>query len=77
MLRQSDEQKQEWSGSGAQMMAWHYKASLGRYFNNPEEILPMVKTMSLAGQIVFWVYLLPCYCYCGRAAKTRGQYIGY
>ena len=30
----------------AQVMAWHYKASLGRYFNNPAEILPMVKTMS-------------------------------
>ena len=54
MKRQSGDQKQEWTGSGAQLMGWHYKASLGRYFNNPAEILPMVKTMSLVGQLVFW-----------------------
>lgn len=54
MKRQSGDQKQEWTGSGAQMMTWHYQASLGRYFNNPAEILPMVKTMSFVGQLVFW-----------------------
>jgi hypothetical protein len=54
MKRQSGDQKQEWNGSGSQLMAWHYKASLGRYFNNPAEILPMVKTMGLVGQLVFW-----------------------
>ena len=54
MKRQPNDQKQEWTGSGSQMMAWHYKASLGRYFNNPAEIQPMVKTMSFVGQLVFW-----------------------
>jgi len=54
MIRQPADQRQEWTGDGAQMMAWHYKASLGRYFNNPAEILPMVKTMSFVGQLVFW-----------------------
>ncbi len=54
MKRQPNDQKQEWTGSSSQMMAWHYKASLGRYFNNPAEILPMVATMSFVGQLVFW-----------------------
>jgi hypothetical protein len=54
MKRQPSDQKQAWTGSSSQMMAWHYKASLGRYFNNPAEILPMVKTMGFVGQLVFW-----------------------
>ena len=54
MKRQSGDQIQAWSGSGQQMMSWHYKASLGRYFNNPAEILPMVKTMGFVAQLVFW-----------------------
>ena len=47
-------EREQWNGSGAQMMRWHYKASLGRYFNNPAEINPMVKTMSSVATIVFW-----------------------
>ncbi len=72
MLRQSDEHKQEWSGSGAQMLAWHYKASLGRYFNNPKEILPMVKTMSLAGHVVFWGILAAMLLLLWGARKNQG-----
>jgi hypothetical protein len=44
----------DWKGSGSQMLAWHYEKSLGRYFNNPEEIGPMVKGMSVAAHVVFW-----------------------
>ena len=47
-------ERQEWNGSGAQMLAWHYGKSLGRYFNEPEKIAPMVKTMTLAANVVFW-----------------------
>jgi len=47
-------ERESWEGSGSQMMRWHYKASLGRYFNNPAEINPMVKTMSAVATIVFW-----------------------
>jgi len=42
-----------WNGSSFQVMAWHYGKSLGRYFNNQEEIVPMVKTLKLALQVVF------------------------
>ena len=44
----------EWNGSGFQVMLWHYAKSLGRYFNNQEEIVPMVATLKLALNVVFF-----------------------
>ena len=44
----------EWNGSGRQLLLWHYEKSLGRYFNNPEEINPMVKAMGIASYLVFF-----------------------
>jgi hypothetical protein len=43
-----------WNGSSFQVMSWHYEQSLGRYFNNREEIAPLVKTLNAAMQVVFW-----------------------
>ncbi|MCG8017445.1 MAG: hypothetical protein JAY97_14630 [Candidatus Thiodiazotropha sp. 'RUGA'] len=48
----SDEMAQ-WNGSAFQVMSWHYAKSLGRYFNNQEEIVPMVKNLELAIHVVF------------------------
>lgn len=48
------DQRQEWDGSGWQLLFWHYDKSLGRWFNNPEEIGPLVATMKTAGTVVFW-----------------------
>ena len=48
---------QAWDGSSFQVMAWHYEKSLGRYFNNPEEINPMVATLKIVQQVVFWALL--------------------
>ena len=42
-----------WNGSTFQVMAWHYAKSLGRYFNNQAEIVPMVEKLKLAINIVF------------------------
>lgn len=42
-----------WDGSSFQVMSWHYAKSLGRYFNNQEEIVPMVKNLELAIHVVF------------------------
>jgi len=42
-----------WNGSTFQVMAWHYAKSLGRYFNNQEEIVPMVANLKLAVNAVF------------------------
>ena len=52
--KKPENEREEWNGSGAQMMRWHYEKSLGRYFNNPEEIRPMVKTMTTVAHVVFW-----------------------
>ena len=43
-----------WNGSSFQIMSWHYGKSLARYFNNPEEIKPMVKTLEIAIHVAFW-----------------------
>jgi hypothetical protein len=55
--RQDAAERQDWTGSGSQVMAWHYGKSLGRYFNNPAEIRPMVATLSAVGQAMPWVLL--------------------
>ena len=55
--RRIPEEREVWDGSGAQMLSWHYEKALGRYFNIPEEIKPMVAMMSLAANVVFWVIL--------------------
>jgi len=48
----------QWNGSGRQLMLWHYEKNLGRYFNNPEEIKPLVAKMSIAGQVMFFGILV-------------------
>jgi len=52
--RRPAEQRQSWTGSGSQMLVWHYAKTLGRYFNNPAEIAPMAAKMGMAAQLVFW-----------------------
>ena len=44
----------EWNGSGHQLLLWHYEKSLGRYFNNPHEIKPLVSAMGIAFYVVFF-----------------------
>ncbi|MCW5585312.1 MAG: hypothetical protein KIS75_04210 [Chromatiales bacterium] len=44
----------EWAGSGHQVLLWHYEKSLGRYFNNPVEIRPLVSAMNIASYVVFF-----------------------
>lgn len=52
--RKAVDERLVWDGSSSQMMTWHYQKNLGRYFNNPEEIIPMVKTMTTVAHVVFW-----------------------
>ncbi len=47
-------ERQQWNGSSAQMLEWHYRKSLGRYFNDPAQINPMAKKMTLVAHVVFW-----------------------
>ncbi len=52
--KHSEAERQKWNGSLRQMMSWHYQKNLGRYFNNPAEIKPMVKTMGMVADIVYF-----------------------
>lgn len=52
--KKPDAEREEWVGSGKQVLFWHYHTALGRWFNNPDEINPMVKNMKLAGTLLFW-----------------------
>jgi len=52
--KKSKDVRQVWDGSLRQMMSWHYQKNLGRYFNNPAEIDPMVKTMGMVADVIFF-----------------------
>jgi hypothetical protein len=52
--RSKSEHMEAWDGSTFQVMSWHYDKSLGRYFNNQDEIKPMVANLKLAINVVFW-----------------------
>jgi len=49
---------QTWTGAGRQVMAWHYEKALGRWFNNPKVNKPMVRTITKAADILFWVIIV-------------------
>ncbi len=55
--RKPENEREEWTGSGAQVLRWHYEKSLGRYFNDPAQIRPMVKTMTTVAHVVFWAII--------------------
>jgi hypothetical protein len=70
--RRPPAEREAWTGSGHQLMTWHYGKSLGRYFNNPEEIAPMVGAMSLAAHIVFWGILAAMLLLLWGARRSQG-----
>ena len=66
------DQAEKWTGSNAQVMRWHYEKSLGRYFNNQEEIRPLVNTMTMAGNIMFWGIIAAMVLLVWGARKSEG-----
>jgi hypothetical protein len=70
--RKPPEQRREWDGSGAQLLSWHYEKTLGRYFNVPEEINPMVAKMTLAANVMFWGILAAMLFLLVGSRKTGG-----
>ena len=62
----------QWAGTGRQLMLWHYEKNLGRYFNNPEEIKPLVAKMSIAGQVMFFGILAAMVVLLFGASQGRG-----
>jgi hypothetical protein len=55
--RKPANEREQWDGSGSQMLSWHYEKNLARYFNVPEEIEPLVKTMTTAADVIFWLMI--------------------
>lgn len=47
-------EREVWDGSGEQIVFWHYAKALGLWFNNPDEIGPLVSIMKTAGTLIFW-----------------------
>ncbi len=48
---------QQWQGNGAQLLAWHYEKSLGRYFRDEKVLAPMVSGIVKAGNVLFVVII--------------------
>ena len=71
--RRPPAERQQWDGSGAQMLAWHYEKNLARYFNVPEEIKPMVAKMSLAADLVFWLMIAAMFLVIVITRKTNSK----
>ena len=70
--RKPAQEREDWTGSGAQVLRWHYEASLGRYFNDPAKIGPMSQTMSQAADAVFWLLAAAMLLLLWGARKDRG-----
>ncbi|MBL3598840.1 MAG: hypothetical protein JMN25_03105 [gamma proteobacterium endosymbiont of Lamellibrachia anaximandri] len=66
------ETMEPWNGSTFQVMSWHYGKSLGRYFNNQEEIVPMVATLETAIKVVFFGLLAAMVVVVVGARKNNG-----
>jgi hypothetical protein len=62
----------EWDGSGHQLLLWHYEKSLGRYFNVPEQIGPMVSAMGVAFYVVFFGIIVAMLVLLFGALRGRG-----
>jgi hypothetical protein len=67
-------ERMAWTGTGMQVLSWHYGKTLGRYFNNPEQIRPMVSKMTLAAHIVFWGILAAMALLVWGARRTGGLF---
>ena len=63
---------QEWKGNASQLLAWHYRKSLGRYFNDPAQLDPMVAGMSRAANILFVALVAVMLLLTIMARKSRG-----
>ena len=70
--RKPANERRMWNGSGSQMMSWHYEKSLGRYFNEPALINPMVETMTMVAHVVFWGIIVAMLVLLFGARKNSG-----
>jgi len=72
--QQRSGKNEAWNGSTFQVMSWHYGKSLGRYFNNPAEIEPMVRTVKIAAHLVFGGLIVAMLLLLVASRKTGGPF---
>jgi hypothetical protein len=70
-MRAPDEQ---WTGSGYQVLTWHYGKNLGKYFNEPTRIMPMVETLRLFVHIIFFALIAAMLFLLWAARKNGGLF---
>ncbi len=66
--------QETWTGSGLQLIAWHYRSSLARYFNDPTKIEPMVEKMTTAAKVLYAVILFAMVVLTVGARRTHGLF---
>jgi hypothetical protein len=66
-----------WTGSGLQVMAWHYDKSLGRWFNDPAKNNRLAAIMTKAGHVLFWAVLaaMAFFVYAARSTRSIFYYV--
>jgi len=52
--RRKPGERQQWTGSGMQVLLWHYEKTLGRWFNEPWRNKPLARAMRKAAWGLFW-----------------------
>jgi hypothetical protein len=63
---------ERWTGSGYQVLTWHYGKNLGKYFNEPTRIKPMVETLKLFVHIIFFALIAAMLFLLWAARKNGG-----
>jgi hypothetical protein len=63
---------ENWTGSGYQVLTWHYGKNLGKYFNEPAKIMPMVDTLKLFVNLVFFALIAAMLFLLWAARKNGG-----
>jgi triacylglycerol esterase/lipase EstA (alpha/beta hydrolase family) len=73
-VKKPAELQQDWTGSGLQVLAWHYDKSLGRWFNMPEKNDRLAAIMTTAAKILFFVVIAAMLLMIYAARSTRSVF---
>ncbi len=71
--RKPEAERKQWTGAGIDTLIWHYHKNLGRWFNNPQEIDPMARTMEFVSHALFVVIILGMVAMMIAGWKTGGM----
>ena len=70
-FKKPPDKQSEWTGSGMQVLAWHYDKSLGRWFNIPERNDRLTAIMTTAAKVVFVAIIVAMLVFIYAARSTR------